>query len=403
MGFFHRKKRRVFGVMDVGSDAIKSLLFELPEDTESSDGTRRTVALPQPIEKFIWELPEQYSGLRLARKIREGVFRMMQHLQEVPEQIIIAVGPTVAECRVDTWSAVPGLGGSMLTRRDIRAQYHDLFASHNDLRRAVIVAPIEVLVNGYPLTRDAVEQTQRTSRRASDAVLPRSRVQEIVFRTLSLHMTVENGATFAEIKNALAGMPIEFIPLAVAYKEAITRGLGIGDALVVDVGGNETTVLSVRNGQFSHVAFMPHGTRRFAERLAKKSDRTFREAQKAMRGHATALPGQRGNKQAEGVAVAAAAQWKQSFVSALGSFAAAGPVSDTLLLAGGGAHLAELRSALMAGDWMGGVSHATVPKLRVLDGSAFFGGDTLGGHVAGPENAGLAALTVYVQVRQPIF
>ncbi len=401
MPLFHPQKQRVCGVVDVGSDAIKALLFELPQENTGASPAQTLALVPRPIEKFVWELPEQYSGVRLARKIRECVFRMVQHIHEVPERILVALGPTVAESGLRTWRVGAGAGGRMFTRRDIRALYHDLFTSQNDLRRAVIAAPVDVLVNGYPLSWPS-----RNGREQSDSILPHAQVKEVVFRTLSMHMTVENGATFAEIKNALGGMPIEFIPLAVAYKEAVVRGLGVRDTLVVDVGGAETTVLSIRDGRFAHVGFMPLGTRRFAEHLVKKGGQSFRDAQKTMRAYAVLAPVRQKDKAEQGIAVvsaSAARQWKRSFVSALDSFFSAGPIPETLLLTGGGAYIPELRSALLADDWMGNVSYARVPKLRVLDASGFFGGNTLGGHVDGPEDAGLAALAVYAMAHQPLF
>ena len=151
----------------------------------------------------------------------------------------------------------------MLTRRDIRAYYHKLFTENTDLRRAMIAAPVEVLVNGYPIVWKGGS--------AAEDVLPRKDVAEIAFRTLALYMPVASGATFAEIKNSLGGMPIEFIPLVVAEKDAVAGALGARDAFVIDVGGDETTLLAIRGGRFAHAAFVPYGVRRFTEALGKKA------------------------------------------------------------------------------------------------------------------------------------
>lgn len=445
MRFFQRAKRRIFGVVDVGSDTIKALLFSVSrghpaanaalarrretfgamsqghlastsgtigggtqEHRDTGTGTvpstARTIGSGKirPIEKFVWDLPEQYTGVRLVRKIRECVFRMVQRLEEVPEQILIAVGPTVAECAISTWRMSPGAGGTVLTRRDIRAYYHDLFTRERDLRRAVIVALVDVFVNGYPLARPAGDAAD------GGAVLPRAQVKEITFRTLSLYLSVENGATFAEIKNALGGMPIEFIPLAAAHTWAVTSVLGMRDACVVDAGGSETTVLSIRGGRLAAAAFIPFGARGFGEDLSKKTGRSFAEAQKEMRVRAQALaspaPAGDGEKDpAAAAAGAAAARWKALFVASLGSFAASGPLPADLLLTGGGAYFPEIRAALMASDWMGGVSHVAAPRMRVMDGASLFGGDTLGGYLAGPEDAGLASLMAYAMTHKPMF
>lgn len=435
MSLFRKKKPRVYGVMDVGSDAIKALIFERPGAAPRTNGDTAGAMVPRPIEKFVWDLPDQYTGTRLVRKIREGVLRMTQGLEKVPEQIFIAVGPTVAECALRTWRAVPdpGAGGTILTRRDIRTMYHDLFAQQTDRRRAVITVPVELQINGYPL---AWQENW-----FSDAVLPRARVREVAFRTLSLFMPVDSGALFAEIQQALGGMPIEFIPLAAAYTEAIVAGLGVRDAFVADIGGNETALLLVRHGRLAYAAFIPYGTRRAAETLARKMKCSFRESQAVLRHYAAGLPGSSprpsrprqyvgaenagaaahiaeeplpgapehdadNGKAPESPAAAleaAAERWKALFVHALDSFAAAGPLPPDLFLTGGAARFQEFRAAVQAPDWMGTVSYAAAPTLRILDGASFFGGNTLGGYLQGPEDAGLAALVVYATAHRPLF
>lgn len=445
MSLFRRTQPKIFGVVDVGSTSIKAILFEVSRDGPAADGAhaRQLVPLPalphtqphdtsgtvyqrylasttgnigsatpqlrerdtavRPIEKFTWDLPESYSGVRLARKIREGVFRMIQRLQELPTQIIVAVGPMMGEMALRTWRMAPGPGGRMLTRRDIRAYYRELFAKETDLRRAVIAAPVEVLINGYPLAL--------RSRGAGDDILPRGRAEEIVFRTLSLYMPVESGAALAEIKNTLGGVPIEFIPLPVVYTEAVVQGLNVADCLLIDVGGNDTSILSIRDRRFSHAGFIPLGTRRLAEYLARNKDLTVREAEKAMRlpvgvlskGESPAAGGLRLARQSDNALSGAIRQWKQSIATALDAFAYAGPVSPDIMLTGGGAHIAELRAAVQAGGWLGNASYGDVPRLRILEGHTFFSGDTLGGYLQGPEDAGLGALAVYAASREPVF
>lgn len=432
MALFRRaKKQRVFGVVDVGSDTIKALLFAVPRAGSAADVAVPLPKLPGasrhdtsgtvshefpafneasnpaagpargtvlPLEKFVWDLPEQYTGVRLARKIREGVFRMVQYLEGVPERIFIAAGPTVAECALRTWRVAPARVGSGKTvmRRDLRAAYHELMLAEADMRRAVIATPVDVMVNGYSLP------VQLPSR--GDAVLPRALVRDVAFRTLSLYLPLENGATFGEIRQSLGGMPIEFLPLAVAHTEAVAGRLGMRDALVVDVGGDETSVIAVRGARLAHAAFLPYGARGFAERLRKQAEHSFAGAQKEMRLRAqTGTLGPVADAAAASAAAVAAGRWKELFVSSLESFAASGPLPADLLLAGGGAHFPEVRAALASSDWMGGVSHALSPRLAVMNGALLFGGDTLGGYLTGPEDAGLASLAVYATMHRPIF
>ena len=380
-----KKRPRVRGVVDVGSDTIKALLFEVNED-----GT------PRPIEKFVWELPAAYSVVRLAQKIRENVFAMVRRVERVPEEILVAFGPTVAECVTSTWRILPQKYGGVLTRADIRNYWRGLIAENTDLRRAMIAAPIGFAVNGYPLIWG--------ENWVSEEILPYGEVREISFRTLALYMTVENGAMFAEIKSSLGGMPVEFLPLVVAENEAIALSLGVREALVADIGGDETSLFMIREGRLAEVRFMPMGAKRFASELAKKNGREdLVESQRAMHQYVQGMGDPRSRALSAEAASRAAGQWKALFRRGLEAFYAAGALPETVLLAGGGARFPELRRVLQASDWLGAFSHTDTPVLRLLDGAAFFNGDTLGGHLGGGEDVGLASLVIYSLSHQPIF
>lgn len=422
MTFFRRTKSQTYGVVDAGSNAIKALIFDVPAPMvrlvdpvreRISNGVERMVPVGQgpnsvllqqrsisaavrPIEKFVWELPASFSAQRLARKIRECVFHLAQRAESAPERIIVGLGPTAAECALYVWRIAPVLSGAaMLTRRDIRAAYEELSGRETDMRRAAIVTPVEVCVNGYSL--------EPGDRGTQENILPRAAAREISFRTLALFMSVENGAVFADMRQAMSGIRIEFVPLVAAEKEAMIRGMGVKDALVVDVGGNETSILSIRDGKFSHAAFIPYGTRRMAEALARQTGRPFADADKDLRAYAGTGygPGAPATKE-QAAASAGAAQWKMRLAAALSGFAAAGPVAPAVWLTGGGARFPEFRAAVQTSDWIANASYAQRPALRVLDGAAFFGGDTLGGYLSGPEDTGLAALMLYATAHKPL-
>ncbi len=364
MRFFGKGRPRIRGVVDVGSDAIKALLFEFRSDDAGAGQMNGGVhpARIRPIEKFVSTLPPGYTGLRLVQKIRENVFAMVRRIERVPAGIVIAIGPTVAEYKTDTWRVALGNGNKLLTRRELASHYQRLFEENSDLRRAAITAPVEVLVNGWPLAAG--------EKGLDEQILPRSEVKELAFRTLSLYMPVELGAVFAEIKNVLGGMPIEFVPLALAEKEAVVSALGAEDFFLIDVGGAETSLIAVKKGRFARAAFIPLGAR--GMRDVKSRDKEI-------------------------------GQWKELFRKALGAFYTSGPLPTNVLLAGGGARIAQLRSALQTADWLGEFSHAVVPGIRVLEGASFFGGDTLAGHLGGPEDAGLASLIIYSLGHRPLF
>ena len=391
MIFFEKKQAAAYGVMEVGADAIKGMAFEMAPDRGSPEIAS---GLPRILEKFVWELPLPCSSLRLVKKIRESIFIMIEKMRRTPEKVVVALGPEVGEYALQSWTS--STGDAPLTRTTIREAHQRLFDERVDLRRAMIAAPVEVLVNGYPLIRQAHWQENR--------VLCASRAVEIKFRTLALFMTVENGALFAEIKNGLSGIPMDFIPLAVAEKEALVRDQHIRDAFLIDVGVEATALTSIREGRLIHTAFMALGIGRMAAIAAKKYRHSPDEARRMMRqyGRGESM-GDEPSASASAAAADAAAEWKRGLLQILDAFYPTGPLSPAVFLSGEGARFPEIRASAMAHDWLGGFSYTLVPSARVLEGAAFFGGNTLGGNLQGPEDTGLAALMAYALRHEPIF
>ncbi len=393
MSFSRKKKAAVYGVMDVGADSIKAVVFETVPEGER--GRAASAALPRILEKFVWDLPVSCSPLRLVQKIRESVFAMTEKIRMTPQKVVIALGPEVGEYALQSWMspAAP----APLTRENIREAYQRLFEEHADLRRAMIAVPVDVLVNGYPWA------SREVAPRGASVLAPRGSGDEIVFQTMALSLAVENGALFNGLKNALVGIPIAFLPLVVAEKEALTVALNISNAFFIDVGADATALLSVRGGRLIHTAFMPMGTRRMAEIAEKNYRYSLRDARLAMRHYAEGGIRDGALAHASAAAAAGAAEWKENFLRALDTFYPTGPLSSTVLLAGGGALYPEIRAVATAHDWLGGFSYAEAPSVRVLEGASFFGGNTLGGNLQGPEDVGLAALMVYSLRHEPLF
>lgn len=381
MGFLLRHKQDIHVVMDVGSDAIRAFAYEAPV----------AGALPKPAGKFVWDIPASTSAIRLVRKVQESISALMRALARPPSRITVGLGPEIAECTLQSWDGDVADRGTFLSRDDIRASYRGLFEKNASLRRAIIVAPAELLVNGYPLVW---EENWK-----SDEALRRKNIKDVKFMTMALTMPTEAGLLFGEIKNSFGGVAIEYLPLVIAEKEAIVRAFGMRDALIVDVRWHATACIAVKDGRFAGVGFTPFGMRRFVDLLARATGRAHHEAHDMLRRRAQSV----GGADVPSV-VETAGEWKKFLIRTFDSIAVgAGPLPDQVIVLGPGAELPEIRNVLLAGDWLGAFSHAERPRLRAVDGAAFSGGDTLGGHLAGFEDAGLASLMVYSLYHKPIF
>lgn len=381
MEFFKKKQMPVYAVVDAGGSAIKAAIFEM-----AAGGGASPAPVPRILEKFVWDLPASYPPVRLVKKIRESVLGMAGKTGRMPQRIMIALGPEVGEYALQTWAVASA--GAPMSDVYIREQYERLFSAHADTRRAMIVSPIETLVNDDPWAEDG-----QVSGRRLRAV--KEYPDEVQFRILALYMSLENGALFGDLKNNFLGISVSFVPLVIAEWEAVVREMGQRDAFLIDVGAEATALVSIRTGRIAHTAFVPCGIQRMAVIAAKKYRFSVRNARIMMRNYAQGNLSGEALVAASAAAAEAATEWKLRFVRALDTFYPTGPLSPTVLLMGGGARFPEIRAAVEAPDWLGGFSHTEKPAARVLDGAAFFNGNTLGGHLSGTEDAGIAALIAH--------
>lgn len=386
MGIFSRKKGAkipVYGAVDGGGDAIRALKFQTP----AGDTT------PRAPEKFVWEAPVSYSAMRLARKVKKTV-PLLAHGTH-PQRILIGVGPEGGECAIENWRDAPPPGGGAFTRSDMRLLYRALLKKHHDPRRFTIAFPVALWINGYPFAWPAEG--------GRDADPPRGDIKEIMLRVLTVAMSPEAGDTFIQIQKELGGITVDVLPIAASLQEAVLRGLGMEDALVIDVRGHATAILVIRGGVFAHAAYVPFGLDRFVRGLSASAGVPATEARQMIRQRILGMSTARTGEGVAGTMKREAAEWKKLLIRRIEAAVAAGPLPQQILLSGPGAMLPEVRAALQSGDWFSMFSHAEQPLVRILDGSAFFGGDTLGGVLGSPEDTGLASLAWYMMNHKPLF
>lgn len=383
MGFFKKNQIPVFAVVDAGGNAIKGVIFEAPV----SGGASHAISTPPRIRgKFVWDLPLSCPPARRVKKIKDNVLDMVGKAGLVPQRIVIALGPEVGEYSLQNWTAVSNQ--SPISAAYIRGEYDRLFREHTEAHRTMVVSPIETLVNDYPW----IEGAQPSGRRPQNTAAYHD---EIRFRVWVLYLSLENGALFGDLKNNFSGISVSFVPLMIAEHDAITHRTAIRDAFVIDVGEETTAMVSIREGRIAHAAFMPCGIRRMAEIAVKKSSYSPREARMIIRSYGEGHASGAARDIASAAAIGAAAEWKIHFLRALDGFYSTGPLSSAVLLTGGGARFSEIRAAVSERDWIGKFSHAEEPKVQVVSGATFLGGNTLGGYLQGPEDTGIAALMSY--------
>lgn len=327
-----------------------------------------------------FRLPAHYDALKIVAKLREFMFTLVRELERVPEKIIISLGSSLAGHSIQTWSTRFPEGKKIISRKELGSYFQNHFAENKDSERSFLAYPLEVLVDGYNVGFETIGVDNP---------------QSLDFKTLLLHLPNAAGLGLIELKKSLGGMPIEFVPLAATFQESFPRSFKVKDALLIEVGGEETTLVFLKDGLVAHLAIFPLGARHFLRGIAKMSSISLVEAEDRKRQDAQGLLADKKKGELNEFLEKEISFWKKSFMEALDSFYKVGPFPSQVFLFGAGANLPEIVFVLQDGKWIAAFSYASTAEIRILEASSFFEGSSLGGLLQGPDEVGLASLIIY--------
>lgn len=389
LSFFGKKKSPVFMVIDVGSHAIRALVFELPEGA----------AKPVIIKKFFLRLPSASTAdkesvgrhtLRVSTKLRELLFVALKELGRIPKKIWIGIGPHLAPYSLEIWSGEYESSDATITKADLFSYFEEMSKKYRDEDTYVMAFPVEAFLNHYPVNL----------REFTDITLPSvggkvARGVTVEFRTIVLRFPKEIGHAFVEIKESLGGMPIEFTPIAAAVVNIVPEVLGLRDAFLVDVGGEETSLMLLRNGSLLQFIYFPMGVGLFVKGIAKIAGVSLEEAEDRRRQYLQGITDPARLEKLTQFLSGESEEWKKKFLETRESFYHIGLLPEDVVLFGGGAEMPEIRAILRDPEWMKGFSYVEEPRVRVFDPAAIFGGDSLAGSLGSAADVGLGALVYY--------
>lgn len=388
-------------MLDVDSHSICALLFEVPKNGDT----------PRIIKKTPITLRLASGGNRTAVKMRELILASLKLLQQVPKEIIVSMGPSIAEYKLEIWSVPFESGPKKALEKPLSAtisefrdektsqalfkkfslrELEQLYAAevrrHEAEHKMFAAELITIEANGYPSL--PLEITR--------ALLP-----GIAFRVFSTTLSEEVRSIFSGAKEMLGGIPLRFVASAAVLAGSIVAAKKLDHALLVEINDAETLLLVLKNGMLAGFSVFPFGAANFARYAANQRGLALGEAKETIRQAAYGL--QLSPAKMEEMVSSAYRAWKKEFREALDSFYHLGPFSGDVLLSGEGAYILPLRSFLGSSEWLEGISYAATPRLRILDGSSFFEGQTFNGVLQGPENTELAALVYYALFHKPVF
>lgn len=313
-------------VVDLGTDSIKGVVFRV------EDGGKK-VQVIKKIRSPLSELQKEKSG----HKLHEFLFNMVRELEKIPGKITIAIGPHIGKYSIAHWS-FPTKGGAKINNtEDAKKYFQNLFEQHREPGKALVAYPLNLVANGYVMPHDfEYSELKKT--------------ETLAFRTLMVYLPDSIGADLLDTKESLGGMPIEFVPRVVAYKEALAGGLGKKDLFLVEVENQYCTIALIKEGE-----------------LAEARTFAFKDL----------------------------AEWEKIFLSELAWFYTAGPISPEVLFFGSREDLANFADRLRTNKWLGEYSFVDSPQLIQFEAQNIFKGDTLKGEIRGASEVGLGSLVYY--------
>lgn len=377
------KEQDIQIAMDIGSHAIKTAVFETLI-------VNKKTKISKIIKKVVTRLPHSTKQDKIVAKAHEVIFGLVKEAGRVPAKITIGLGPNLAQYSLQNWKSKVTQNKKKANNNDLATAFVKIFEEKRDPTQTMIVHPTAILFNGY-----AFDAKKRENNIFPPGLL--------TFNTVVLSFSKEVGLALIDIKRTLGGMPIEFIPLTAAFKESIIRASQTVETLLIDIGGEETSITLFGEIGITAFAFFPYGAHHFTRVIAKIKNIPFNEAEDLKRQYAAGIITQASKLQLDELLKEETNFWKKMFIEKIEEFYAAGPLPKYLFLSGGGAYITAIRDTLKKTDWLGNFSYTNSPEINILRAENLFQENTPKNSLSGPEDAGLASLIVYSIQHEALF
>ncbi|MBI2121900.1 MAG: hypothetical protein HYT98_02150 [Candidatus Sungbacteria bacterium] len=387
---FKNRKAPLYAAIDVGSHAVKAVIFEKTRDKKN----------PKVLKKIIMKLPPAFEPIRMVHKLREILFVVVKELGRIPEKLVIAFGTSLAAHTFEVWNAGT-LSAEEVSAEALGRLFKSIADSHISAGRFIFAYPIEALVNGYTVayfkTGNWISAGLGKNGASGEifkkiALYPGSAIS---FRALILTCAEDVGEGLLNLKKSFGGMPIEFIPISFAHQHAATRVLGYRDVMLIDIGGEMTVLAEIQESVIGEIASIEVGGRNFVRGIARVAGISFDEAEDLKRQYASDQISEERKKMIRSFIGQEADFWKKKFLESLDAFYRLGPLPPEVLLFGGGSNLEDIASYLREGGWLEDFSYAKSATVRLMRGSDLFDGSSLKGFLQGPDEFAIGSLIHY--------
>ncbi|MDP3729274.1 MAG: cell division FtsA domain-containing protein [bacterium] len=359
--------------IDAGSHSLKGLILGVPKNGSKT-------SLPNVLKKKFIKIPVAYDQqlpadyqAKLASKLGEFILEMSKEGLKNSDRIVIGLGPSLAGLSIEKHSIKVVGKERVLTMESAKSYFKNMGGGG--------AIAMDVLVNGYKFD-------------SKETGVPNN--FELAFRVMVPQLAHEVSVVVDETKKALGGLTLDFFPNPYLQQVALVKGLKAQEALLVDVGGENTQTSILKNGSILQTYSFPIGARHFIRGMAKIAGITYEEAEDIKKQYTQNLVDGARKKQIHLFLVEESKLWYKMFVEGMDNFYHFGPLPMQVFMFGGGANLAEIADTVRKGDWTKNNSFNDYPKVNILGGESIFEGNTFDGYLRGPEDFNLASMVYYL-------
>lgn len=362
MFFSRRKKSEKYLALDIGTELIKALVFEVPQE-----GKGVILGVGKESQK--------------PGNMRSGA---ISHIQGVIESSKIAIEKAKKDARVsDVEKCVLGIAGELVKGTTTTVHYKrvksEIRIDVTEMKEIIR----QVQQNAYErIKKQLAWETGQSSIevRLVNAALVDVRIDgykvtnPINFQGTDVSMSIFNAYAPLVHLGALEKIADDIgvdIFAIVAEPYAVAKSVMQDDsfdfhAIFVDIGGGTTDVAVVRNGGLEGTKMFAIGGRTFTKRVAQEFDLEFSYAEKIKMSYSNGTLAQGDRASVRALLLGDSKVWLGGMEMALSEFSENDFLPPKILLCGGGSGLEEVREALLSSEWARALPFSKQPTVSFL-------------------------------------
>lgn len=367
MQLFRRRPQKPVALsLDIGTEFVKALVFEIVEEHGVVLGSGRE---RQRLSDMQGGTVTDISGV--VSTAAKAIDRAFTEAGVEAEQVIVGIAGELVK-------------GNTTTTTITRKQQHTKI-SHNELREIIAEAQRQTIQKsrkelawetGYSeidvqLVNSAVVSVKIDGYTVTNPIGFQGRLVEVSIYT-SYAPSVHVGA----LQSIVDGLGLDLISIA-TEPYAVARCFGSDESgdvssIFIDVGGGTTDIAVVRSGGLEGTKMFALGGRVFTKRIASEMKLSFREAEQMKLGYSNETLAKLERERVTSLIANDTDVWLSGVELALEEFCNSERFQDNRLLpsriylCGGGSLLPDLKAALERKGWTKGLPFAKVPDVQYI-------------------------------------